>query len=54
MNDKTIIKLVQEGLIIFSKNGKIESVKAPDYGEVVLRYKGGQPYSAAVTENKKL
>lgn len=54
MREDMLHQLVLSGLIIFAKDGRIESVKAPDFGEVILKYRDGQPYTVAVTENKKI
>lgn len=54
MNDATLTQLATDGLIIFAKDGIIDSVKAPNFGEVVLKYRDSQPYAVAVTENKRI
>lgn len=54
MNNDTLSQLAVSGLIIFSKDGIIETVKAPEFGQVLIKYKNGQPYSVAVTEDKKI
>ncbi|MGT2896184.1 hypothetical protein JavanS176_0005 [Streptococcus satellite phage Javan176] len=54
MKEDTLQHLARSGLIIFAKDGKIDTVKAPEFGEVVIKYKNAQPYDVAVTEHKKL
>lgn len=54
MNNDTLSQLAVSGLIIFSKDGIIDTVKAPEFGKVVIKYKSGQPYDVAVTEHKKI
>lgn len=36
-------QLVLDGYIILAKNGKIERVKAPDFGSVTIKYTNGKP-----------
>lgn len=54
MQEDTLKHLARSGLIIFAKDGKIDTVKAPEFGKVVIKYKSGQPYDVAVTEHKKI
>lgn len=52
--DEILTRLATDGLIIFAKNGKLETVKPPQFGEIVLKYRDGQPYTVAVTDHKKI
>lgn len=38
MNDKDLYELLQRGYILLQKNGIIESIKAPPFGEVSIQY----------------
>lgn len=41
MNEKLEQSAI-DGYIILAKNGKIERVKAPDYGSITIKYTGGK------------
>ncbi|MCK1215242.1 hypothetical protein [Streptococcus uberis] len=40
--------------IFFEKNGILREVTKPEYGEVLIKYKAGQPYDVQVTTNIEL
>ncbi len=39
--------------LFFLDHGKINKVKRPEYGELVLKFKSGEPYGAEVTQKLK-
>lgn len=41
-NDNKLKEMLENGCVLYSKNGIIEYVKAPDYGEITIAYHGGK------------
>lgn len=40
--------------IFLEKNGILKEVKKPEYGDVVIKFKGGQPYDIQVITKIKI
>ncbi|HFI0159339.1 TPA: hypothetical protein ACGO62_000306 [Streptococcus suis] len=51
---REIDQIIEENLIVFNKNGTIESIRAPDFGTVVIKFKNNQPYDVEVTNKLKI
>ena len=41
-NDNKLKEMLENGCVLYSKNGIIEYVKSPDYGEITIAYHGGK------------
>lgn len=50
MEEKTIKELLKESWIFYQRNGKIQSLKGLDYGEITLKFKEGRIYQVIKTE----
>lgn len=46
--------LLSKDYILYQSCDIIESVEAPKFGEVTIRYRDGKPYQVSVTKNIKL
>lgn len=44
----------QKDLIIFEKDGRIETIQRPRFGEVTIKFKDGQPYDVEVKTKIKI
>lgn len=42
MNEKILIKKMEDGYLFYLKNGIIENVKVPVYGKLTLVYQDGK------------
>ncbi|MCW6667100.1 hypothetical protein NHG34_05985 [Aerococcaceae bacterium NML190938] len=49
----TTTELLAKGYVLYMKNGKIEVVKPPVFGEVVLKYQDGKMVLETVSTQKK-
>lgn len=52
-SDKTILEILEQGFIIFSKNGIIEYVEIPDHGSIELKSQNGQIVYGLVSTGKQ-
>ncbi|WFA76416.1 hypothetical protein PFZ59_02855 [Streptococcus suis] len=48
------MEITQSELIIFEKSGKVKTVTRPQFGEVIIKFKDGQPYDVEVKTKIKL
>lgn len=52
-SDKTILEILEQGFIIFLKNGIIEYVEIPDHGSIELKSQNGQIVYGLVSTGKQ-
>ncbi len=49
---ESLIKLLKQGYIFYMKNGIMQKVKAPKYGDVTIQYRDDAPYLVTVKTSK--
>ena len=47
-------ELLKKGYILYIKNGKIELIEPPEFGEINLKIQNGQVVYISETRNKKV
>ncbi|MCW6665490.1 hypothetical protein NHG32_07315 [Aerococcaceae bacterium NML191219] len=47
------VNALKQGYVLYMKNGKIEVVKPPAYGEITLKYQDGKNVMETVATHKK-
>ena len=52
--DKTILEILEQGFIIFSKNGIINKAELPKYGSLTIKTQDGQPLFLETQKREKL
>lgn len=53
-SEEYLKELLEKGFILYPKNGIIGTVESPKYGEVIIRYRNGQPYQVLTTTSRDL
>ena len=53
-SDKTILEILEQGFIIFSKNGIINKAELPKHGGVTIKTQDGQPIFLEIQKKEKI
>lgn len=51
--DEHLSTLLEQGYILYLKDDKVQTIKAPEYGDVSLHYREGQPFILTLKTTEK-